>query len=255
MSRKSTADTLYASLLEPIAQFSFDEQVAAVFADMIQRSVPGYTTILGMIRYIAARYVVDNSRCYDLGCSLGAAALAMRQGIRAAGCAIIGVDNSAAMIKRCRSNIEFGKNMGSIKSIPIEFRCCDLESADIEQASMVVLNFTLQFVPLDRRQAIIQKIYNGLLPGGVLVISEKILFEDPSHQQLMTELYHNFKRANGYSDLEIARKRRALEEVLQPETMGAHRKRLRDAGFNSVDAWFQCFTFASLIAIKSDHQK
>ena len=105
--------------------------------------------------------------------------------------------------------------------------------------------------PPSQRQAIIQRIYDGLLPGGILLISEKIIFEDKPHQQLMTELYHNFKRTNGYSDLEIAQKRSALEDVLRPETIQQHTRRLKNAGFSSADVWFQCMTFASLIAIKA----
>jgi len=113
-----------------------------------------------------------------------------------------------------------------------------------------VLNFTLQFIPLAERQALIDSIYQGLVPGGVLIVSEKICFDDPHHQQLMTELHHNFKKANGYSELEIAQKRTALENVLIPETLQKHKQRFLNAGFNHVDLWFQCFNFASMLALK-----
>jgi tRNA (cmo5U34)-methyltransferase len=103
----------------------------------------------------------------------------------------------------------------------------------------------------DRRDAILQKIYHGLNPGGVLILSEKVTFQDQEHDQLMIELYHNFKRANGYSDLEIAQKRTALENVLIPETLDTHRQRMKKVGFQSCDVWFQCFNFASMIAVKA----
>lgn len=239
-------DKLYADPRVEISQFNFDEQVAQVFPDMIQRSVPGYSTILKMIGDMAERYAQHNSHCYDLGCSLGASTLAMRQQIGAENCTIIGVDNSPAMIRRCQAAIERDSS-----PIAVELRCCDLQSVAIERASIVVLNFTLQFIPLEQRQAIIQQIYTGLLPGGILLLSEKITSEEQPHQSLITELYHNFKRANGYSDLEIAQKRSALENVLQPESIDSHKQRMKNAGFHSVDVWFQCLNFASFIAIKS----
>lgn len=241
----SAPDTIYASPLGQVAGFSFDQQVVNVFPDMIKRSVPGYTTIITMIGTLAERYATSGSQCFDLGCSLGAASLAMRHRIQAADCRIVGIDNSEAMIERCRE--VFAADGGEV---PVELICDDLENVDISNASVVVLNFTLQFIHPERRDAILQKIFAGLNPGGVLILSEKVTFEDQQHDQLMIELYHNFKRANGYSDLEIAQKRTALENVLIPETLNTHRQRMKKVGFHSCDVWFQCFNFASMIAIK-----
>lgn len=245
-SQPSAADTIYANPLGQVAGFSFDQTVVNVFPDMIKRSVPGYTTIISMIGTLAERYATSGSHCFDLGCSLGAASLAMRHRIQAADCRIIGIDNSQAMIDRCRD--VFAADGGEI---PVELICDDLENVDISNASVVVLNFTLQFISPDRRDSILQKIYHGLNPGGVLILSEKVTFQDQQHDQLMIELYHNFKRANGYSDLEIAQKRTALENVLIPETLDTHRQRMKKVGFQSCDVWFQCFNFASMIAVKA----
>jgi tRNA (cmo5U34)-methyltransferase len=120
----------------------------------------------------------------------------------------------------------------------------------IKDASVVVLNFTLQFVPLALRDEVIQHIYNGLRPGGVMILSEKLTFEDPHLDDLNIDLHHEFKRANGYSELEIAQKRAAIENVLLPETLATHKQRIAGAGFSSCDVWFQCFNFASLVALK-----
>lgn len=238
-------DTIYANPLAEVSQFAFDEKVVDVFPDMIKRSVPGYATIINMIGQLAGRYAQTGSRCYDLGSSLGAATLAMRHSIQAANCKIIGVDNSAAMIQRCGQVIAADSG-----EIPVELIEAEIQNVDIQHASVVVLNFTLQFIPIDERLAVLRNIHDGLLPNGVLILSEKVAFEDNTHQELMIELHHNFKRANGYSDLEIAQKRAAIENYLIPETLATHRQRLREAGFHSVDVWFQCFNFASLIAIK-----
>lgn len=238
-------DTLYANPLAQVSQFSFDQSVVDVFPDMIKRSVPGYATIINMIGNLAERYAQPNSACYDLGCSLGAATLSMRHRIQAANCKIIGIDNSAAMIARCQQVIAADSG-----EIAVELLQGNIQDTDIKSASIAVLNFTLQFIPVDERLSVLRKIHEGLLPNGVLILSEKVCFDDEPHQHLMTELHHNFKRANGYSDLEIAQKRTAIENYLVPETLDVHRQRLRHAGFQSVDVWFQCFNFASLIAIK-----
>lgn len=239
------SDQIFAEPLANIAGFKFDQKVVDVFPDMIKRSVPGYATTISMIGDLAQRYAQSNSFCYDLGCSLGAATLAMRHHIRASNCEIIAIDNSAAMIDRCRQVMAADSS-----ELAVDLRCQDLQDCQIEQASVVVLNFTLQFIPKQERSQLIRNIYQGLLPGGVLILSEKVQFENPAHQELMVELHHNFKRANGYSDLEIAQKRSAIENVLIPETLDVHKERLSDAGFSSADVWFQCFNFASLIAIK-----
>ena len=228
-----------------VALFSFDDSVARVFPDMIRRSVPGYSTIVAMTGLLAGRYATPGSNLYDLGCSLGASSLAMRQNIRQPDCRIIGVDNSAAMLERCRSIIDTDTH-----HTPVELVCGKLQDVAIENASVVVLNFTLQFIPREERDTVLARIYRGLLPGGIMVLSEKVSFEDPHLDELNIDLHHQFKRANGYSELEVARKRQAIENVLLPETLARHRRRIAEAGFSSCDVWFQCFNFASLIALK-----
>jgi tRNA (cmo5U34)-methyltransferase len=239
-------DAIYRAPLQEMIDFQFDERVVAVFPDMIQRSVPGYGMIISNIGILAARYAQAGSHCYDLGCSLGAVSLAMRQRIVQPDCDIIAVDNSPAMIGRAGDLLA----RDSVPGIPVTLICADLQEVTVENASVVVLNFTLQFIPLALRLALIQRIYAGLRPGGILVLSEKIAFGEPGRQHLLEELHHDFKRANGYSDLEISQKRSALEKVMIPETLACHQKRLQAAGFASSELWFQCFNFASLVAFK-----
>ena len=238
-------DTLYASGI-PHTDFVFDEKVVAVFPDMINRSVPGYTTIIAMIGTLAAEYAQPDSRCYDLGCSLGAASLSMRRSITATGCEIIGIDNSPAMVAGCQE--VFAAEDGQV---PVTVQCEDILNSTIENASIVVMNFTLQFVQPEQRDALMQKIYTGLLPGGLLILSEKIRFEDAVLNDLFIEMHHRFKEQQGYSRLEISRKRAALEKVLIPETIGEHERRIQATGFKSFDVWFQCFNFASMVAVKA----
>jgi tRNA (cmo5U34)-methyltransferase len=238
-------DQIYATPQEFVDTFVFDGDVADVFSDMIERSVPGYQTTISTIGVLAARFATPGSRCYDLGCSLGAATLAMRHSIAHDDCSIIAVDNSPAMVSRCRKTIERDHSR-----IPVEVLEADLRNIEIENASVVIMNFTLQFIDPNDRQSIIDKVYAGLKPGGLFVLSEKVVFSDPQVDQLHIEMHHAFKRSMGYSDLEIAQKRTALENILIPDTLGIHRRRLETAGFSSSDVWFQCFNFASLLALK-----
>ena len=213
---------------------------------MIQRSVPGYSTIIHMISQLTARYAQHDTHCYDLGCSLGAATLAMRNGLGAKQCHIIGVDNSPQMVERCKSLVK----ADAPSHISINIIEANIETIEFKPASVVVLNFTLQFLPIEKRTALLRRIGEALVPGGVLILSEKLAFDDPRHHELMIELHHNFKRSQGYSDLEIAQKRQSIENVLIPESFPSHQARLKDAGFSGVELWFQCFNFASMIAFK-----
>lgn len=236
-------DSLYSEPLGQISAFAFDDSVAHVFTDMISRSVPGYQTMIAAIGLLAGRFATPNSVCYDLGCSLGAASFAMRQNITVEDCKIIAVDNSQAMLSRFESVL-------TQTQTPIELQCADIRDVKIENASIVVLNFTLQFLPVEDREKLLAKIYNGLLPNGALIISEKLAFDDPRQHELQIDLHHEFKKAQGYSELEISQKRTALENVLIPETFATHQNRLKSVGFASAELWFQYFNFASFIALK-----
>ena len=238
-------DDLYSESLANIANFSFDAQVADVFTDMIERSVPGYRSIITMIETLTEHYAQPGSTLYDLGCSLGAATLSMERGLNAQGCKIIAIDNSEAMVGRCRKAIERIHTCAGVEVIE-----GDILSTDIADASVVVLNFTLQFIPPEDRARLLKKIAGGMRPGGVLILSEKVVFDDGHLNGLLADIHHDFKRAHGYSDLEVSQKRNALENVLVPETIATHRERLTLAGFSSVDVWFQCFNFMSMLAVK-----
>lgn len=238
-------DLIYSNRHSQIKDFAFDAQVVEVFPDMISRSVPGYNTIIDTIGRLSQRYVTDDSTVYDLGCSLGAATLAMKRAIQANNAHIIGVDNSAAMVERCKIHVDAFK--GATQVDIIEGNIQDIE---LSNASMVVLNFTLQFIEKSERQALIDKIYQALKPGGILVLSEKIAHQDNVCNELLIDLHHDFKRANGYSELEIAQKRTALENVMKTDSLEEHFQRLTNSGFKHMNQWFQCFNFLSLMAIK-----
>lgn len=244
---KVNRDRIYSLPLAQVGSFEFDEQVVDVFPDMIARSVPGYASILSMIEQLAARFVRPQTNVYDLGCSLGAATRLIRRQAPA-DCVIHAVDNSAAMIRRLTELVAADVMEGS--QCRLHIHQADLRETSITNASFVVLNLTLQFLPPHERTDVIQRIADGLVPGGALLLSEKICFADSREQSLMTDLHHDFKRAHGYSELEISQKRTAIENLLVPETLECHEQRLRDAGFETVATWFRCFNFVSILAVR-----
>lgn len=245
MSSKHSRDSVYAAPRDMIVDFAFDDGVADVFPDMIRRSVPGYETVISLMGLLAERYLREGTACYDLGCSLGASTLSVIHRIGERRCRIVAVDNAEAMVQRCRTRLARERTAAEIDVV-----CADALDVTVENASFAMLNFTLQFIEPDRRLPLLENVHRGLLHGGALVLSEKIAFPQEEQQAMFTELHHAFKRANGYSDLEISQKRTALENVLIPDTLEAHRNRLLEAGFSQVEVWFQCLNFASLVAVK-----
>lgn len=267
-----TKDTLFDTPLGDIERFRFNKAVVDVFPDMLRRSVPGYESIITQSALLASKYVQPDTHLYDLGSSLGATAISMRDALLSTdpsatkGCSIHAIDNSSAMVDASRRVIEQSENshvQGSVDtagsgsgkhqpvpSVPIHVHEANLETHPLENASVVAMNFTLQFVDIEAREALMENIAHALRPGGVLILSEKVCFEDPVVNNLHIDMYHAFKSANGYSDLEISQKRTALENVLVPDTLPAHQERLLRSGFSHASVWFQCFNFASLVAIK-----
>ena len=228
------------------SDFVFDEQVADVFDDMVVRSIPGYETIVSTIGGFAKKYYRSNSNIYDLGCSLGGVTFEICKQLGESDFNLVAIDNSEAMIERL---IERKAIIGGLEN-SVEIVCEDISNTVIENASVVILNFTLQFLPPKYRNQLIKRIYNGLIPGGALILSEKIVLDDKSLNDFFIEMYHKFKRSNGYSELEVSQKRLALENILIPEPISVHKSRVASAGFNSFEVWFQYLNFVSMISLK-----
>ena len=246
MSPSSYRDAIFSTPLDRVARFSFDEQVVACFPDMIRRSVPGYGQILGMLGLIAQRHLRHGAHVYDLGCSLGAASLALAGQLPPDAFRLTAADISPAMVARARETLATECPHHAIDVVE-----GDIRTLDYVPSGMVILNFTLQFLPPEDRGSLLARLHAALEPGGVLVLSEKVIDLDEQDNAWRVERYHDFKRANGYSDLEISQKRNALENVLVPDTLDAHHDRLARAGFSRSLTWFQYLNFASLIAFKA----
>lgn len=238
-------DLIYSQPQAKVDDFTFDNRVAEVFPDMISRSIPGYSTIVDGIGQLATEFVQANTNVYDLGCSLGAASLSVRRYNTAENVQIMAIDNSPAMLERCELHLSAFKSDTAYQTV-----CEDILDTRIDNASLVIMNFTLQFIPPEKRAALLQKIFSGLLPGGALILSEKLRHETNSGNELLIKMHHEFKRRNGYSELEISQKRNALENVMIIDSFEQHTNRLTETGFNDIVMWFKCHNFASIVATK-----
>jgi tRNA (cmo5U34)-methyltransferase len=226
-----------------IADFRFDQDVVKVFDDMVRRSVPGYDSMIQMIGLIARMYGQDNTNYYDLGSSTGAITLSIALNNKSKNNQFFAIDNSKEMVEQCEKNLH--NKVDNLQAI-----CDDINQVKINSASIVVLNLTLQFIDVNLRSNLIKKIYDGLESGGILIISEKIHFDDAVTQNHITKLHMDFKKENGYSELEIANKRQAIENVLITETKEQHLNRLRECGFVETSCFFQCLNFVSFLSVK-----
>lgn len=225
--------------------FKFDQKVAAVFDDMVERSVPFYAEMQRQIAEIAADFAAEGSNVYDLGCSTGTTLINLDE-VVARQVKFIGIDNSQEMLGRCREKLAAHK-------IEREFElvCADLNSGvQIQNASLVLMVLTLQFIRPLHRDKLVQQVLRGLNPNGALILVEKVLGEDSLFNRLFIKYYYDMKRRNGYSDLEIAQKREALENVLVPYKLLENREMLIRAGFRYCDVFFKWYNFTGLIAVK-----
>ena len=236
-------DRLFAGADASASDFVFDQRVARVFADMLDRSVPCYRELIRLIGLVAARHAGPAARVLDLGCSLGAASASILARVPDPDLRILAVDNAPAMIDELRRRLSDAVACGRV-----EPRCADASAVAIADVDIVLLNLTLQFLPRARRLALLRRIQAGLAPGGLLILVEKVDWPDVAVSDLMQGLHLDFKRAQGYSELEISRKRAALEQVLLPDSIQVHEARLSEAGFTRRERWFQCLNFVGWLA-------
>jgi tRNA (cmo5U34)-methyltransferase len=237
-------DRIFARQRKKVLPFEFDEKVAHVFNDMLVRSVPLYEESIKCQAMLADRFYKQGTNIYDLGCSNGNLGVMILNESKGKKLSMVAVDSSSPMIEKYRARLE-KKQRKSVKLI-----CDYIENIKISNASVVIINLTMQFFDMEKRAELVRNIYKGLVNGGVLLLTEKITQDNEVFKSLQEDFYKGFKLKNGYSELEISQKRDALEKVLIPETVSDHEKRIKNAGFKNFDIFLKWFNFASMIAYK-----
>lgn len=243
-------DEIFNGHIEKIEDFKFNEEVAHVFDDMVSRSIPNYHEVHKIILDLLRR-AYKRGKIYDLGCSTGTTLYLAASQFRERGLTapeMEGIDNSTAMLEKARLKL---KSHGLLNNVTFSQK--DLTKIDFDDSGMVIMNYTLQFLPMHERLQLLSKIYDSLLPGGLFVLAEKINCDESSIDHLVTDLYYDFKRRNGYSEMEIANKREALENVLKPLRPNEQITMLKQAGFNQCEMIFRWYNFCLYLGVKDFH--
>jgi tRNA (cmo5U34)-methyltransferase len=241
---KMAIDKLFSNKNSSV-DFTFNDKVAEVFDDMLERSVPCYRQVIDMTGKLLDNFVHDGDLIYDLGCSTGRPLIALAEMLKSKKLRYSGLDSSESMINKARLKAEMYSQHNQI-----DFKLADITSAELEPCRVVLLSYTLQFLRPINRAAFLRKIYEALHPGGILILSEKIISHHSLLNRSFIDIYLDFKRRQGYSEIEITKKREALENILIPFSIAENLSLLKEAGFTNCESFFQWFNFVSFAAVK-----
>lgn len=225
--------------------FDFNERVVEVFDDMLDRSIPFYQHVIKETARLLSAHLEPGDAVCDLGCATGTALLSFVRELGDRNLLFFGIDSSPAMLAKARLKAEF-----YAQDNEIDFEQADITKIERPDTGAFILNYTLQFIRPVQRARLITRLYDNLRPGGLLILSEKTILEDKRLNRIFIDIYHDFKKEQGYSDLEIARKREALENILVPFSLEENKEIIHQAGFSPVTTFFQWFNFSSIIAVK-----
>lgn len=239
-------DTIFREESRP-DEFEFNDRVVEVFDDMLERSIPFYREVIVSTARLLRSFLEDGDTVVDLGCATGSTLLEMARLIPDMGLRFIGVDNSAPMLEKARLKAEIYSKQDSLS-----FELADITAMPYSGAGAFICNYTLQFIRPIVREQFLGSLFTGLRPGGILILSEKVILHDRRLNREFIDIYHQFKKSRGYSELEIAKKREALENVLIPFSIEENTALLQKAGFSAITPFFQWFNFVSLVAVKPE---
>lgn len=226
-------------------EFTFNRQVVEVFDDMLERSIPCYHQTTGMICSLLQQFCCPGDKVYDLGCSTGTTLLELARQLPDMNLSFVGLDSSEAMIEKAKL-----KSKMLSRKPEVSFQELDIIDADLNQCGAILLNYTLQFLRPPVRLRFLEKVHQALRPGGILIVCEKVISHRPVINRSYIDLYLDFKRHQGYSETEIARKREALENVLVPFSIHENLELLKKSGFAETESFFQWFNFVSFLSVK-----
>lgn len=247
----TSKDTIFADRPFEKGSFEFNDEVANVFDDMLNRSIPFYRESIDILCNVVKNFHSPQKIIYDLGCSTGNTLLKIHEDLKNSSkkdlqnIEYIGIDDSQAMIEK------FNQKILTAKTKKMKAICDDINTADLSNSGTIILNYILQFLSISEREKLVQKISNSLIKKGIVFVSEKIIDEDDEFNDFLTEQYFDFKEKNGYSQIEISRKRQALENVLIPLSLEKNLALFHEAGFEKVSVLLKWHNFVSFVAIKS----
>lgn len=239
------SDNIFMTKLDKSTDFTFDEKVTKVFDNMVVRSVPFYLEVQRMIAELAKDYAKPNTNIYDLGCSTGTTFMSLDKVLDKSIC-FIGIDNSDEMLNQCRRNLELASINRNLELIASNLN----GGIKIDNASVVILSLTLQFIRPSKRTMLLKKVYDQLNKGGCIILFEKVLGENSLFNREFIKYYYDYKRRNNYNEMEIAQKREALENILIPYKLSENTEILEEVGFQCIETFFKWYNFSGIVALK-----
>jgi tRNA (cmo5U34)-methyltransferase len=241
-------DRIFRGTAGQVKGFEFNDEVAEVFDDMIRRSVPFYLEQQAMIKEIGKKFWIPGTDVYDLGCATATTLINLCREI-AEPASFIGYDSSLPMLERAKRKI---KENGLEDRVKMRYGDLngDLSGLPLENASVVTMCWTLQFIRPLRRDSLVRWVYDGTVEGGAFVVTEKVHTSNTDMNRFFIDFYSDFKRRNGYSGQEILRKREALESVLIPYRIDENLEMIRRNGWEIVETFFQWYNFAGFLCVK-----
>jgi len=235
-------DRIYRSKLNKIKPFAFDEATADVFDDMLDRSIPWYGELQRFIALLTERFYVDGTYFYDIGCSTGNSIISVSEVMGKTRVRFVAVDSSPHMIKRAQKKCYGIEN--------IKWICDGVENIEFKNGSIVNMAYILQFIPEGDRKKVLERVFDGMVDGGILIFCEKTHSNSKIFEESFIDIYHDFKMRNGYSKLEIDQKRKALEKILVPMSLEEYEQILKDIGFREIRILMKYLNFTSMVAVK-----
>ena len=239
-------DTIYSDPQEQFRPFQFDQRVAHAFNDMISRSVPYYQDLQTLVLRLLEPYLQADHTILDCGCATGTSIHSISTAFPKLPLTFYGIDNSNSMLDSAKQTCRHLPNHQSV-----HFECVSLETwTSIPDHNITLLILTLQFLDPKNRLSFLQRLSEKAESGSIIILIEKIAIPNPNLSRHYTDLHHGFKKDQGYSDLEIAQKRDAIETVLIPLSLEENLTLLHQAGYTKTDVFFKWLNFAGILAIK-----
>lgn len=224
------------------ANWKFSGDTVYKFDEHIQRSVPLYLQGHDLIAKVSDFFLHNGSVVYDIGMSTGTLAQKILERNKSKSIDYVGVEIEEDMCQKAQENLQGYQNVNIV--------CDDIMNLELKQADLIIAYYSIQFMHPKIRQQLIDKIYESLNWGGAFIMFEKVRGSDARFQDILTSLYTDFKRDNGFSVEEIFAKSQSLKGVLEPFSVQGNRDLLTRAGFKDVETIMKHICFEGFLAIK-----
>ncbi len=226
------------------AAWSFDGDTFKNFDKHINKSVPLYKETHDLYLNFSDFFLQENSKIIDIGSSTGTFLINLhkKHNKTKKGLKFEGYDAINKMI--------IYSNKKKPKEKNIKFKKKDINNINFKNSCLISSFYTIQFISPKKRQTLINKIYKNLNWGGAFFMVEKVRGPDARFQDIISQVYLEYKLSKGYNADEILNKSRSLKGVLEPFSSNANLQMLKRSGFKDIFTVYKYYCFEGWLAIK-----